>query len=73
MFNTSKDEKEKYITNLLKDSKGVMMIGDGDNDASAIKKSTIGVATRSATNNAISSADIILERENLNKNFQVII
>ena len=72
LFNASKDEKEKYITNLLKDSKGVMMIGDGDNDAAAIKKSTIGVATRSATNNAISSADIILERENLNKIIDII-
>ena len=72
LFNASKDEKEKFITNLLKDSKGVMMIGDGDNDAAAIKKSTIGVATRSATNNAISSADIILERENLNKIIDII-
>ena len=72
LFNASKDEKEKYITNLLKHSKGVMMIGDGDNDASAIKKSTIGVATKSATNNAISSADIILERENLNKIIDII-
>lgn len=72
LFNVSKEEKEKYITNLLKDSKRVMMIGDGDNDAAAIKKSTIGVATRSATNNAISSADIILERENLNKIIDII-
>lgn len=59
-------DKAKVITDLIKDDKKVMMIGDGINDAPSLATATIGVSISSGTDIATSSADVILMNDNLN-------
>lgn len=57
-------EKEKYIQNLKKQGK-VMMIGDGINDAPSLVRADVGVSISSATDIASNAADVILMNDNL--------
>ena len=59
-------DKAKVITDLIKDDKKVMMIGDGINDAPSLATATIGVSISSGTDIATNSADVILMNDNLN-------
>jgi Cu+-exporting ATPase len=64
-FNQKPDEKLAYIKHLQKKGAKVCMIGDGLNDAMALKQSNIGIALTEKNNNFTPSADIILSAEKL--------
>ena len=58
-------EKTEVIKKLKKESKYVMMCGDGINDSPALTVADIGVSVNSGTDIAIDSADVILTRNDL--------
>ena len=59
-------DKAKVISDLIKDDKKVMMIGDGINDAISLATATIGVSISSGIDIATNSADVILMNDKLN-------
>lgn len=63
-FKASLTPSEKY--KFIEDSEKCIMVGDGINDAPALEKADVGIAMGSASDIAISSADIIVVRNNLN-------
>ena len=60
-------EKVSYIRDLQKQSKRVVMVGDGVNDAPALTQADIGVAMASGTDVSIDCADIVLMHDELSK------
>jgi Cu+-exporting ATPase len=61
-----------FIKNLQKKGAKVCMIGDGLNDAMALKQSNIGVALTEKNNNFTPSADIILSADKLAHFFELL-
>ena len=61
----SPKEKNKIIKDLVDNNHIVMMVGDGINDAPALKASSIGVSLNSGTDIATNSANIVLTNNNL--------
>jgi len=61
LFQQSPADKLSYIENLQKQGYRVMMIGDGLNDAGAIKKSNVGIAVTDQTHLFTPASDAILE------------
>ena len=57
-------EKEKYIQNLKKQGK-VMMIGDGINDSPALSAANVGIAISDGAAIAREIADVTIEADNL--------
>lgn len=64
-FKQSPQDKQQYIANLQAKSHRVMMLGDGLNDAGALKQSNLGVAVSDDINNFSPACDAILEGEAL--------
>lgn len=60
-FNQSPDNKLKYIKSLQNKKSDVMMLGDGLNDAGALKQSDIGIVISDDVNNFSPSCDAILD------------
>ncbi len=66
-FRQSPRNKLDYIKKLQSNCKQVMMVGDGLNDAGALKQSDFGVAITDNINNFSPACDAILEGESLSK------
>ncbi|MFI5187265.1 MAG: heavy metal translocating P-type ATPase, partial [Chitinophagales bacterium] len=67
LFNQKPEDKLHYIQSLQKKGGKVMMIGDGLNDAGALKQSNIGIAVAEQTNNFTPASDAIIEAKQLSK------
>jgi Cu+-exporting ATPase len=66
-FNQSPQQKLNYVKKLQHDDKTVMMIGDGLNDAGALKQSDLGIAVTDNINNFSPACDAILDGEAFGK------
>jgi Cu+-exporting ATPase len=66
-FKQSPEDKLKYILDLQKDRKKVLMIGDGLNDAGAIKQSDVGISISEDISGFSPACDGILDSENFSK------
>lgn len=64
MFNLSPSDKLNYLGNLEQEGKKTMMIGDGLNDAGALKRSSVGIAVSEDINNFSPACDAILHSKN---------
>jgi Cu+-exporting ATPase len=60
LFNHQPEDKLQYIHELQRRGEKVMMIGDGLNDAGALKQANVGVAITEQTNNFTPSSDAII-------------
>ena len=67
LFHQKPEDKLQYIQYLQNQGEKVMMIGDGLNDAGALKQSDIGIAVAEQTNNFTPSSDAIIEAKQLSK------
>jgi Cu+-exporting ATPase len=67
LFHQGPEDKLDYIRLLQQRGEKVMMIGDGLNDAGALKQSNIGIAVTEQTNNFTPSSDAIIEAKQLPK------
>lgn len=65
LFHQKPADKLVYIQHLQQQGEKVMMIGDGLNDAGALKQSNIGIAVAEQTNNFTPSSDAIIEAKQL--------
>lgn len=66
-FRQTPQEKLDYIKSLQSGNKKVLMIGDGLNDAGALKQSDVGIAVSENANNFSPACDGILESRSFGK------
>lgn len=60
-FSQSPQDKLNFVRRLQDEGKSVMMVGDGLNDAGALKQSDVGVAVVENTNRFSPASDLILD------------
>ncbi|MFK7950601.1 MAG: heavy metal translocating P-type ATPase, partial [Saprospiraceae bacterium] len=66
-FNQKPEDKLIYIKNMQIEGKRVMMLGDGLNDAGALKQSEVGIAVSENLNQFSPACDAILDATELSK------
>jgi len=66
-FNQMPEDKINYIATLQKDNHNVLMLGDGLNDAGALKQANIGIAITEKSSNFTPGSDAILQSDFLQK------
>ncbi|MCX7638752.1 MAG: HAD-IC family P-type ATPase, partial [Cyclobacteriaceae bacterium] len=66
-FKQSPHDKLDYINNLQKNGKKVLMVGDGLNDAGALKQSDVGISISDNINNFSPACDGILDAQSFNR------
>lgn len=71
-FRQSPEEKLKYVKSLQSSGKNVLMIGDGLNDAGALKQSNAGISVTENISSFSPACDAILEADKLNNIFDFI-
>lgn len=67
LFRQRPEDKLQFIQQLQQRGQTVMMIGDGLNDAGALRQSNVGIAITEDTNNFTPASDAILEAAQLPK------
>lgn len=67
LFNKSPHDKLAYVSSLQEKNKKVIMVGDGLNDAGALKQSDIGIAVSDNINNFSPACDVIFDGKNFDK------
>ncbi len=67
LFNQKPEDKLEAISDLQLQGHKIMMIGDGLNDAGALKAANVGVALTDSSNNFTPASDVIIEAEQLPK------
>jgi len=66
-FNQSPQDKLEYIRLLQKNNNRVLMLGDGLNDAGALKQSDVGIAVSENTSQFTPASDAILDSSRVGK------
>lgn len=67
MFQQKPEDKLNYIQNLRNDKAKVLMLGDGLNDAGALKQSDVGISISENVNAFSPASDAILDAKSFNK------
>jgi len=63
LFNRSPQDKLEFVKNLQRHGQHVMMLGDGLNDAGALRQSDLGIVVAENTNNFTPACDAILHAD----------
>ncbi|HET9823687.1 MAG TPA: heavy metal translocating P-type ATPase metal-binding domain-containing protein [Chitinophagaceae bacterium] len=66
-FGQKPEDKLQFVKQLQENGHSVMMIGDGLNDAGALRQSNVGIAVAEQTNNFTPASDAIIEAKQLPK------
>lgn len=64
-FNQNPESKLKFVENLQNSKEKVAMIGDGLNDAGALKQSNVGIAIADDSNSFTPASDVIMNGDQL--------